>query len=171
MKSMLMVILILTLGFSQEKKPQASPRATNSQMIGLTKVTIDYGRPAVKGRTIFGDLEKFDKVWRTGANEQTEIEFSTDVMLNGKKVAKGRYSLFTIPKKGNKWTVILNKDLGQWGAYAYKEANDLMRFEVDVMTIDNVERLEFSFDTLTLSSGHLVFKWADKSFRINIEVM
>ena len=168
------MILAISFGISQDKKPKppaASPRATLSQVVGYNKVTIDYGRPAVKGRTVYGNLVKYDKVWRTGANEQSEIEFAADMMINGKKVMKGRYAFFTIPKKGNKWTVILNKDLGQWGAFSYNEANDLMRFDVDVMSTSNVERLTFSFDIAGPKESHLVFAWADKSFKVKINDM
>ena len=167
MKSLIITMLVFSIGISQ-KKPQASPRATVSQVIGLTKVTVDYGRPAVKERTVYGELVKYDKVWRTGANEQSEIEFSGDVTLNGNKVMKGRYAFFTIPKANGKWTIILNKTLGQWGAFSYKEDADLLRFEVDVTDTMHHERLSFYFDNFELTSGDLIFAWGKKSFKIRI---
>src|SRR6187431_3228823 len=90
------------------KLPRTSQKAQVMQTVGLTDVTITYSRPGVKGRTIWGDLVPYDKVWRTGANEATAITFSTDVKVNGQPLAAGTYSLHTIPTK-NDWTVIFNK--------------------------------------------------------------
>ena len=92
-------------------------------------VRVLYSRPAKNGREVFGKLIPYGKVWRTGANENTEITFYQDATLQGKKIKAGTYSLFTIPNE-NEWVVILNKDLNYWGAYQYKEANDVARFTV-----------------------------------------
>ena len=92
-------------------------------------VRVLYSRPAKNGREIFGKLIPYGQVWRTGANENTEITFYQDATLQGKKIKAGTYSLFTIPNE-NEWVVILNKDLNYWGAYQYKEANDVARFTV-----------------------------------------
>ena len=86
-----------------------------------------YFRPAKKDREIFGKLVPYGKVWRTGANENTEIKFFQDVVIQGKTVKAGTYSLFTIPTETD-WTIILNSDLDHWGAFSYKEANDVFRF-------------------------------------------
>ena len=90
--------------------PQPSPKAMVMQTIGYTEVTIDYSSPAVKGRTIWGELVPFDKIWRAGANSATKITFSKDVTVNGAAVPKGSYSIFMIPTKEGRWTVIINKD-------------------------------------------------------------
>ncbi|HEX8547578.1 MAG TPA: DUF2911 domain-containing protein [Cytophagaceae bacterium] len=90
-----------------------------------------YGRPQKKERVIFGELEPYGKVWRTGANEATEIKFYKDVTIGNKLVKAGTYSLFTIPDK-DKWTVILNSELDQWGAYSYNSEKDVLRTEVPV---------------------------------------
>ncbi|PWJ39149.1 DUF2911 domain-containing protein [Sediminitomix flava] len=90
-----------------------------------------YSRPQMKGREVFGKLVKYGKVWRTGANEATEITFFQDVKFGGKEVKAGSYSLYTIPNE-DKWTVILNSDLHVWGAYSYKEENDVVRVEAPV---------------------------------------
>jgi hypothetical protein len=90
-----------------------------------------YGRPQKKERVIFGELEPFGKVWRTGANEATEIKFYKDVTIGNKLVKAGTYTLFTIPDK-DKWTIILNSDLDQWGAYSYNSEKDILRTEVPV---------------------------------------
>ena len=90
------------------------------QHVGLTDIEIDYSRPGIKGREIFGGLVPYGKVWRTGANQATKIIFSTPVKLNGAEIPAGTYGLFTIPGK-DEWTVIINKGAEQWGAYKYDE--------------------------------------------------
>lgn len=95
-----------------------------------------YGRPQKKERVIFGELEPYGKVWRTGANEATEIKFYKDVTIGGKAVKAGTYSLFTIPDK-EKWTIILNSELDQWGAYSYNSEKDVLRTEVPVKVAPN----------------------------------
>ncbi|AXE17801.1 DUF2911 domain-containing protein [Runella rosea] len=92
-------------------------------------VRVTYSRPAKNGREVFGKLVPYGKVWRTGANENTEIKFYQDATIQGKKVKAGTYSLFTIPGE-TEWTIILNSDLDYWGAFKYKEANDVARFTV-----------------------------------------
>lgn len=89
-------------------------------------VRVIYSRPQMKGRDIFGNLVNYDKVWRTGANESTEITLYNDMMVGDKTVKAGTYTLFTIPGK-DEWTVILNKDINTWGAYGYKEERDVVR--------------------------------------------
>src|ERR1700712_4529265 len=106
------------------KVPQLSSTQTIIQDLGLGKITVVYSRPNVKGRKIFGGMEPYGVVWRTGANAATTIQFSDDVTIEGNKVPAGTYGLFSIPDK-NEWTVILNKTANQWGAYTYKENEDL----------------------------------------------
>jgi hypothetical protein len=122
--SILLLSLLTFAGFAQ------SPKATATGKIGETAVTISYCQPAVKGRKIWGDLVPYGQVWRTGANDATLIEFSNDVMIEGKKLAKGKYAMFTIPTEKD-WTIVFNKDVKQWGAYSYKEANDALRVQVN----------------------------------------
>jgi hypothetical protein len=114
-----------------------------------------YSRPQLKNRTIGVDLAKFGKVWRTGANEAAEITFYKDVMLGDKKVSKGTYALFTIPNK-DKWTIIINKKLNQWGAYFYDEASDVARVDVESSTAaKNLEAFSIAFD----KKGNMVMGW------------
>lgn len=137
-----LLVMLLVLGanlgvIAQEivdaPKPRLSAVAISRTMIGDTYVKVVYGQPLKKGREIFGDLEPFGKVWRTGANESTEITFSTEVNFGGTRVSAGTYSLFTIPNKDN-WTIILNGALGQSGAFQYDETKDVVRLEVPVKT-------------------------------------
>lgn len=139
---MLSVILCLgysTVGAQNGKSPKASAENKN--------VKVTYGQPSKRGRVIFGDLVPFGEVWRTGANEATEITFKTDVTINNKVVKAGTYTLFTIPEKG-KWTIILNSKLNQWGAYDYNKIKDkdVLKTEVKVSAIAEQEKLLFAFE-------------------------
>ena len=117
-----------------------------------------YSRPAKKGREIFGVLEQFDKVWRLGANESTEINFYKAVFIGDKKIKAGRYSLFAIPRK-DKWTIILNKQLDRWGAFTYDQAKDVTRVEVPVTKIDKTIE-SFSIVFTELANGtNMVMAW------------
>lgn len=129
MKSIFTFLLTFSLAavMAQPTLPQKSPTATLKQTVGLTDIEIIYSRPSVKGRTIFGDLVPFNEVWRTGANKATQLSLSTDVTIGGKKVPAGKYSVFTIPTKGE-WTVIIHKETELWGSGEYKAENDLVRF-------------------------------------------
>jgi Protein of unknown function (DUF2911) len=112
------------------EKAKPSPAASATGKSGDANIAISYAQPAVKGRKVWGDLVPFDKVWRTGANEATTIEFSKDVKVEGKALKAGKYALFTIPTEGGDWTIIFNKTAKQWGSYDYKEADDALRVKV-----------------------------------------
>lgn len=107
----------------------ASPAQVARGKAGGADITINYGSPAVKGRTIWGELVPYDKVWRAGANEATTFETSKDIRVEGKTLPAGKYAFFTIPGK-DKWTLIFNKEAKQWGAYSYKQDKDALRVEV-----------------------------------------
>lgn len=129
---------------------------------------IIYSRPKKNGRKVFGKLVPYGKVWRTGANEATEITFYNDVNFCGQEVKSGTYSLFTIPNE-DKWTVILSSDINQWGAYRYKEENDVARVEVDSKTTAaNVET--FSITSKKKNDGYdLLLGWDDTYIEIPIK--
>jgi hypothetical protein len=138
--------------------PRPSPKATVSQVVGLTEVSIAYCRPGAKGRTIWGGLVPYDEVWRTGANEATTIMFSTDVAIDGNALAAGTYGLFTIPGK-DEWTVIFNKGAKQWGAYEYKQAEDALRIKVKPQAAPFTERLTFSFPNTATDMTDVAMNW------------
>lgn len=138
---------------AQAKRP--SPPAKLEGLIEGLKVTVDYSRPYAKERKIFGGLEPYGKVWRTGANETTWIEFSEDVKINGQALAKGKYGLFTIPNE-DKWTIIFNKDWKGWGAYKYNQGNDVLRVEVDANN-DNSHTEQFTIGID--ESGEMSLAW------------
>jgi hypothetical protein len=142
----------------QIKLPRVSPKASLTQTIGLTDVTITYSRPSVKGRAIWGELVPYGKVWRTGANEATTIKFSDDVMINGQKLPAGTYSLHTIPDK-DQWTVIFNNVADQWGSFNYDQTKDALRVTVKPETAPFTESMTFGVDNVTPDSGTVVLRW------------
>lgn len=166
MKQLLVLALALfmsTAVWGQLELPQKSPRASNSFVIGLTKVTVTYNSPAVKGRNLWGGLVPYDKVWRAGANEATTIEFSTDVMIEDTFLKKGKYSLFFIPKESGTWIAVFNKVANQWGAYSYNPVKDALRVEIKTKDSNEVEeRLNFKIVDTAQDRGYLRFAWEKK---------
>ncbi|MBC2604527.1 DUF2911 domain-containing protein [Pelagicoccus albus] len=141
------------------KTPAASPHASFKQTVGLTEVEMDYSRPGVKDREIFGELVPYGKVWRTGANQPSKIRFSDDVVFGGEKIPAGEYALYTIPGEAE-WTVIVYGSTELWGAFGYEEKNDVVRFSVTPMTIDEqVESMSFGIKDLESDQAVLYLEW------------
>ena len=160
---------IITLGFAQVQMPQPSPTQTIKQDFGMSSIELTYSRPGVKGRTIMGNLEPWDAVWRTGANAPTKIKFNDPVEIGGKKIEAGTYVLYTIPKKDGNWIFILNNGLNNWGADGYKESEDVLRTNVKVgKNPQSVETLTMQFSDIKPESCDLNIKWADFSLQIPI---
>lgn len=157
-KVFIVAIMAFALVFSVEAVAQKFPGLDKSPMDGASfpssykvsdkVVRINYGRPQLKGRAV-SDLAPAGKVWRTGANEAPEITFYKDVKLGGGNISAGTYALFTIPGE-TEWTVILNSNLNQWGAYTYDEAADIARIKVTAKT-----------DTKSIDAFSIVFEEAD----------
>jgi len=117
-----------------------------------------YSRPQKAGRIIFGGLVEYGKVWRTGANEATEIEFFRQVRIGGKKIGKGRYTLYALINETS-WTIIINKDTDTWGAFKYNPKRDVTRIEVPVLkNNDAVESLAMVFEK-TITGINLIIAW------------
>lgn len=152
--------------FAQLSLPQPSPKAMVMQTVGYTDITIEYSSPGVKGRTIWGDLLPYDKLWRAGANSATKITFSKDVQVNGADVPKGTYSLFIIPSKGS-WTVILNKNATA-STDQYKQENDQTRFNVSPVAITNRERLAYTITDFTAEKAIVSMEW--EKVKVSFEV-
>ncbi|WP_428328020.1 DUF2911 domain-containing protein [Mucilaginibacter sp.] len=149
--------------------PEASSTQTIIQDFGLGKVSITYSRPNVKDRVIFGGINPYGQVWRTGANAATTINFSENVIIEGHSVPAGTYSLFTIPEK-NEWTVILNKTVKQWGAYSYKEADDFLRFKEKPIYLDEKrETFTIQFANQTTKSSDLYLVWDHTAVAIHLQ--
>lgn len=149
--------------------PKASPPAVLKQRFGLTDVEIEYARPGVKGRKIFGALVPFGEVWRTGANTATKITFSTDVKLGGQAVPAGSYALFTIPT-ATEWTVILSKVTGAWGAYSYDAKDDLVRVKAKPIALaESVESFTIDVGDLRDDSANLSLAWEKTRVSVKLE--
>ena len=164
-------LISLTLQ-AQVTLPPVSPRATITQKVGLTPVSINYSRPSVGGRKIFGDLVPFGQVWRTGANQSTKITFAESVTLEGNRVPAGKYALYTIPGD-QQWTIIIHRDTTLWGSDKYDPKNDLMRFTVPSnKSNENIEAFTIDFTNYTQNSADIELMWAKTivKFRIETEV-
>lgn len=142
--------------FAQLNTPAPSPFSTVSQVVGLTKVEIAYSRPAMRGRTIFGGLEPYGELWRTGANAATKISFDEPMSIEGKEIPAGEYSIFSIPGK-DEWTIILNKDAKASEA-AYKESEDAARFTV------KPQKTKMDYESFTIMFSDV----KDNAAKINI---
>jgi hypothetical protein len=133
-----------------------------------TYIKVVYGQPYKNGRTIFGDWEPYGEVWRTGANEATEITFTRPVLMSENVIEAGTYSLFTIPEE-TKWTIILNSELGQWGAFEYDQRRDYVRFEIPVIMLETpVEAFTIAFDEVQNSLTTMSLSWDDVRVEIPI---
>lgn len=153
---------------AQLKMPQVSSAQTIIQEFGLGNVTVKYSRPNVKDRKVFSDLAPYGDVWRTGANTITTIAFSEDITLEGKAVQAGEYALLSIPGKDS-WIIILNKGTKQWGAYTYKEADDVLRFTAKATRIkDKIETFTISFNDVTLTTANLNLMWSNTKVSIGM---
>lgn len=156
--------LIISLPTVAQEKRKSPPKTVENTIGDLT-VSINYSSPAVKGRTIFGDLEPWGNIWRAGANEATTIEFSEDVTINGEELAAGKYAFFIIPNESSDWTLIFNTEAKQWGAYKLDESKDALRIDVKHEEVDNVENLEYKIS----DDGMVSMEWATSrvGFKIN----
>src|SRR5438309_4518370 len=139
--------------------PDVSQAAEVKQRIALTDITLNYHRPLVNGRKIWGGLVPYGKVWRAGANENTTIEFSDPVSVEGKPLAKGTYGLHMIPNQDS-WTVIFSKTNTGWGSYSYDQKEDALRVDVKPKPLaEQKEALEFDFEDLKPTSTAVTLKW------------
>jgi tetratricopeptide (TPR) repeat protein len=150
--------VLITAGVFAQDLPQPSPKAMVMQTFGLTDVTIEYSRPGVKGREVFGDLVPFDQLWRTGANAATKITVSNDVMIGDKALKAGSYSIFTIPGKDS-WKVMFNTDATA-STGRYDEANNAVEIDVKPMEAPSTERMMFSFRNVTDNTTDVQLNWA-----------
>jgi hypothetical protein len=193
----LLVIVSATVAVAaQVRTPRPSQKASVMQTIGVTDVTITYHRPGVKGRTIWGEptaeqkakvtgeatldnqLERpkdavivpWGHIWRTGANENTTIEFTDNVLINGQKLAAGNYSLHTIPTK-DEWTIVFNGTANQWGSFSYDPAKDTLRVKAKPVSVtENQEWLQFTIDPINDNSARVNIRWEKLTVPFTVEV-
>ncbi len=143
---------------AQLNLPRPSPKASVMQVVGMTDVTITYGRPALKGRVIWGDLVPYDKVWRAGANESTTFQVSTDVEIEDQKLPAGIYSLHMIPGR-SEWTVIFNGNAKLWGSYDYRAEEDVLRVRVKPRAAEMTERLTYAITPVSSEAAVVTMAW------------
>ncbi len=171
---MIIALALFVAGFSAEaqlRTPQSSPKTTINQVVGLTDVEITYSRPSAKGRVVFGNLIPFGKLWRTGANENTIVSFSDDVVIDGKTLKKGKYSLFTIPKIES-WDVIFYKTIDNWGnPEEWKEENVVLKTSVKPETLNkSVETFTIGVSGLDNNYAFLEMYWENSYAAVKFEV-
>ena len=168
-----LLLFIVNLGFSQINTPRVSPASEVEQMVGLTEIEIEYSRPSMRGRDVFGNLVPFGKVWRTGADNSTKISFDTDVIISGKTIQSGTYSIFSIPNKES-WEIILYSDVELWGVPRDWSENKIVfssMFDVKKLKKSNtVETFTISFNDLTNNDVNMIISWENTSVDIKIEV-
>lgn len=176
-KTKLLILFVVFFAFNglnaqQINMPQASPAAVVSQKMGLTDVSIEYSRPSMRGRKIFGELVPYGEVWRAGANAATILTFSTEVKIEGKSIPAGSYALYAIPGK-SEWTIILSSNTKLWGAVGYSQEDDVLRVKVKPgKTSQRYETLEINFVDMTDTGASVAIKWENTrvKFRIETEV-
>ncbi len=171
---MIIALALFVAGLSAEaqlKTPQSSPKSTITQAVGLTDVEVVYSRPSAKGRVVFGNLIPFGKVWRTGANENTIVSFSDDVIIDGKTLKKGKYSLFTIPKIES-WDVIFYKTTDNWGnPEEWKEENIALKTTVSPEVLNKkVETFTIGLSALDNNFAFLEMYWENSYAAVKFEV-
>lgn len=155
---------------AQLRTPAPSPTQTIKQDFGLASVELSYSRPAMKGRKVFGDLVPFGKVWRTGANSATTINFGEEVTIGGKKIPAGKYGLLSIPDK-NSWTLIISKQLDVTSPAAYKQDMDVVRVDAKTMKMDdNMESFTMQFANVKPTSCELHIMWENTAVALPITV-
>lgn len=174
MKKIVFVLAMILANYAieaQVKTPQSSPKSVVSQVVGLTDVTLDYSRPSAKGRTVFGDLVPFGKLWRTGANQNSMITFSEDVVIKGTTLKKGKYAIFTTPK-ADMWEVIFYTATDNWGTPENWDVNKVaFSTNVDpVMLGNHVESFTLAINNVANDSATLDISWEKTMVSVKFEV-
>jgi tetratricopeptide (TPR) repeat protein len=187
MKHNLLLLLIASalahasLGQIVVDLPFVSQKAISAQTIGITDITVEYSRPAINGRKVWGGLVPYgfnsptfagpsNAPWRAGANWNTTLSISHDAKIEGKDVKAGKYGFFVAVNENNTATIILSRENGAWGSFSYNPEEDALRVTVETKSIEEVELLTFSFDTVQPQSAILSLKWANKEIPIRLEV-
>ena len=174
LKNLTLLLLFVGLtatSYAQIKTPQPSPAAKMEQVVGLTDVTVEYSRPAMRGRTIFGDLVPYGEVWRTGANANTKITFGDNVTIDGQELKKGTYAIFTIPNETS-WDVIFYSDANNWGTpQKWDESKVAAKTTVEVEEMPmNIESFTLTFDDVKTGSAVLGMLWENVYVGVTFEV-
>ena len=196
---LILILIVASIAGAQVRPPVPRPsqKAAIQQQIGTTDISFTYSRPAVKGRNIWGDppaemaarakgeatlddqnqrkagepIVPWDHVWRAGANEATLFVTTDDLLVNGQLLPAGRYSFHTIPAKDGNWTIIFNKDDGQWGSFAYDASKDALRVKAKAMMVPtNAELLTYFFDNITDDKATVFLRWEKMQVSFDLQV-
>jgi len=162
--------LVGSVQAQQLELPRPSPFAKVQQTAGLTEITVDYSSPGVKGRKIWGALVPFGEVWRAGANATTKVTFGKDVTVGGTAVPAGSYAFFVIPNQTGPWTIILNKDFMQGGAFNYKKELDVVRVDAKPQPIANRERLAYLIEDFSNDVANIDLEWEKVRLRLPVKL-
>lgn len=173
--SILFLFILMTTACQEGSDSDTSESERRKSPIAIAKVNhndtylkVVYGQPYMKGREIFGDLVPYNQVWRTGANEATELTATSDILFAGNRLEAGTYALFTIPGQ-EQWTIILNSELGQWGAFEYDSNFDVVRTDVNATTTENAtEAFSIQFGEVANDTTSMIMRWENTSVRVPI---
>lgn len=173
MKKIILALFTISLTSltAQVKTPQPSPLGTNSQKVGMTTVSVEYSRPSIKGRTIFGDLVPYGKIWRTGANANTKFTIDTEITVDGQELKAGTYALYTKPNKDS-WEIFFYSDSENWGnPQKWEDAKVAAKTSVKSYAVPfNVETMAIGFNEIKGNSAHLELIWEKTHVTIPFEV-
>lgn len=173
MKKLIILLFLCALGTTEAQvlSPQPSPSTTLKQVVGLTQFEVNYSRPSMRGREIFGDLVPFGKLWRTGANKNTTIKFDDNIIFGGQEVTPGEYAVFTIPNE-DEWKVYLYANTENWGTPSeWNEDEIVAETKVKLTELsEEVESFTIEFNHFTKNDAHLIMKWEDTAVNILVEV-
>ncbi len=174
MKKIIFILAMTIANFAIEaqiKTPQQSPKSTLTQVVGLTEVEINYSRPSARGRAVIGDLVPFGKLWRAGANENTTISFSDDIVIDGKTLPKGKYAIYTTPK-ADSWEIVFYSKTDNWGNPAtWDETKVALRTNVKPESLNrNVETFTIGIGNLDANFANLELSWEKTLVALKFEV-
>lgn len=167
--SLITAAILSTSMYAQEfKMPSPSTFSTINQQFSISSIEIEYSRPSMKGRKVFGDMIPYGKIWRTGANANTKISFGEDVMIEGMLLPAGKYSVYTIPNKDS-WEIVFNKGLENWGTSGYNDAEDALRVKVKPITSkQQIETFSIDVNNITNNSATIFLSWENTIVPIKV---
>lgn len=166
--SIIMASLFAVSASAQLSLPRESQRQDLSQVVGDGKISVTYNRPNVKGRKIWGGLVPYGEVWRAGANENTVVEFSRDVTVNGQSLKAGKYGFHVLPAETD-WTLIFSNAATEWGSFTYDQKKDALRLKVKPTTTPFLESLRYSIDDVTVTGAKLTLSWETLSASVAVD--
>lgn len=170
LKSLIVLFLFTMSTNAQITKPSLSPKIEKTTQVGLANISLEYGQPSANGRSIFGALIPYGKLWRTGANASTKFSIDRDLVMHKQHIPAGTYALYTIPNN-DIWTIVIHKNTKLWGAGNYDAKDDLLRFDVPITSIkDFQETLDIRFEGFHADGANLVITWEHTKVSIPVIV-